>query len=316
MKYNMADCVKRLQLSSFAFTLLIAVASISRPVSAEQERSAEDEAYRFKLVKGAGVSVCDAYLERLNNTDYNFPPYCDRPESETVPGFTELNRVPLSAEEVQVLLPRVQGFMWNRNQDTRDLGNAAKAMLGMPLSQEDLSTVKGNLARGLKVWRYDPAIDIDNDGTSDNIIVWHGYGASGYTGRCGQGSPYDKGHDTPLRQAQLPYVLTSDNEHIDVFKTMRVFGHPSGGYRFSTKDGRTALSENFRPIGPTIGIFQHQDLYYFDTFFDQWGDFQNQRGKREDIHNTLAVFLRKEGKTQQICEYQMTDIENIATRKN
>jgi hypothetical protein len=30
----------------------------------------------------------------------------------------------------------------------------------------------------------------------------------------------------------------------------------------------------------------------FDTFFDSWGDFQNQRGKSADIANTLAVFLR------------------------
>ncbi|HVK54291.1 MAG TPA: hypothetical protein VM532_04590 [Burkholderiales bacterium] len=308
--------MKRLPLSYFAFTLLIAVASISRPVSAEQERSAEDEAYRFKLVKGAGVSVCDAYLERLNIMDYSSPPYCDRPESEDVPGFTELNRVPLSVEDVQILLPRIQGFTQHRNQDFYDFAKVAKESRGMRPSQNDLLNVKDSLGRDLKGWRYDPVIDIDNDGAPDNIIVWHGFGASGYTGRCGQGSPYDKGHDTLLRQAQLPYVLTRDNEHIDVFKTMTIFGHPSGGYRFSIQDGRKILAEKFRPIGLTMGIFKYQDLYYFDTFFDQWGDFQDQRGKQADIHNTLAVFLRKEGKTQQICEYQMTGIENITRRKN
>ena len=45
----------------------------------------------------------------------------------------------------------------------------------------------------------------------------------------------------------------------------------------------------------------------FDTFFDSWGDFQNQPGKSADRANTLAVFLLQEGRTQQVCEYLMTE---------
>ena len=48
----------------------------------------------------------------------------------------------------------------------------------------------------------------------------------------------------------------------------------------------------------------------FDTFFDSWGDFQNQRGKSADIANTLVVFLRQESRTQQVCEYLMTEGDN------
>jgi hypothetical protein len=312
----MEDCVKHLQLSYVVFTLLIA-ASVSPSISAQQAGSADETIYRFKLTKGAGAQVCDAYLERLNTTQYKSPPYCDRPENDTVPGFTKLNRAPLAAEEVQVLFPRIQGFTWNRNQDSHDLGNAAKVLLGMPLPQDDLSTVKGNLAWGLKVWRYDPAIDIDNDNVPDNIIVWHGIGASNSSGVCGGGDASYKGpEEVKLHQAQIAYLLTRSNDRIDVFNTMTIFGHPSGSYVLSTKGGRGTPSSRFRPIGPSIGIFKYEDLYYFDTFFDSSGDFENKRKKQVGLNNTLAVFLRNERKTQQLCEYQMTEIDNTTKRKN
>jgi hypothetical protein len=48
----------------------------------------------------------------------------------------------------------------------------------------------------------------------------------------------------------------------------------------------------------------------FDTFFDSWGDFQNQHRKSAGLANTLVVFLRQEGRTQQVCEYLMTEGDN------
>jgi hypothetical protein len=263
-------------------------------------------AYRFDLVQGQGVAVCEAYLARLNMTDYQDPPYCDRLENDVIPGFTRRHRVPLPAEAVQVLLPRVRGFTDDKNQDLYDIENARRQRDGLPLSQP-LSDVKTYLGRDIKVWRYDPPVDIDNDGMPDNVVVWHGFGASSGTGRCGQESPYDKGRQVTLRQTQIAYVLTANNDRIDVFQTMTIFGHPSGGYRIPDKTGRGTFSSKFRPVGRSIGIFQYQDRYYFDTFFDSWGDFQNRRGKSADIPNTLAVFLRHAGKTQQVCEYLMTE---------
>lgn len=64
-----------------------------------------------------------------------------------------------------------------------------------------------------------------------------------------------------------------------------------------------------------MGIFKYQDLYYFDTFFDGWGDFEGKRrtegtrNKSREIANTLGVFLHKSGKTKRVCEYLMTDNE-------
>lgn len=211
-------------------------------------------AYRFDLVQGQGVAVCEAYLARLNMTDYQDPPYCDRLEHDVIPGFVHLHRVPLSAEAVQELLPRVKGFTDHKNQDWQDLENARRQRGGLPFSQP-LSDVKNYLGRDIKVWRYDPPVDIDNDGVLDNVIVWHGFGASGHTGRCGQESPYDKGRQVTLRQTQIAYVLTPNNDRIDVFQTMTIFGHPSGGYRIPDQSGRETVTSDFRPVGPSIAPF-------------------------------------------------------------
>ena len=56
-----------------------------------------------------------------------------------------------------------------------------------------------------------------------------------------------------------------------------------------------------------MSVFKYQDIFYFDTFFDGWGDFECKRQKDKNIGNTLGVFLQKDGKTKQVCEYLMTD---------
>jgi hypothetical protein len=288
---------------AYCSTCLILSSFVIPRTSAAQTSTQLSPAYRFHLAKGQGVAVCEAYLERLNTTNYQDPPYCDRPENDAIAGFARLNRVPLSAETVQALLPRVQGFTEQSNQDLGEIINAGRQRDGLPFSQP-LSDVKNHLGRDIKVWQYDPPVDIDNDGVPDNVVVWHGFGASGGTGRCGRENPYGKWRE---RQSQIAYVLTTNNERIDVFKTITIFGHPSGGYRIPDESGRGTPISAFRPVGREIGIFKYQDRYYFDTFFDSWGDFQNQRGKSADIFNTLAVFLRQGGKTQQVCEYLMTE---------
>jgi hypothetical protein len=86
-------------------------------------------------------------------TDYQDPPYCDRPENDVIPGFVHLQRVSLSAEAVQELLPRVKGFTDDKNQDWRNFENARRHRTGLPL-QQLLSDVKTYLGRDIKVWRY------------------------------------------------------------------------------------------------------------------------------------------------------------------
>lgn len=47
----------------------------------------------FLLTKGHQLPVCEAYLQRLNQTEFHGPAYCGRPEDDQVPGFVRLVRV-------------------------------------------------------------------------------------------------------------------------------------------------------------------------------------------------------------------------------
>lgn len=295
----------------------------SNKQNAEGNISINGQKYHFRMTKGAGVPVCDAYLERLNTTEYEKPPYCDRPESEAIQGFAKLNRVPLSPGDVRDLYPIVGDFIASANQKNLDWTDMKLQQQLTETGRDKLSdasakSLQMDLDAGwAKMWRYEPPIDIDNDGVPDNVEVWQGLPLRGGVGgtQCG-GYMYKFPNDPPLRQPQVAFVVTGNNDRLDVIKTEKIFAHPKGGYRFfSTAEQKWKISDDFRPIGDSMGIFKYQDMYYFDTFFDGWGDFENKRRivytrrKNKQIVNTLAVFLHKDGKTRQVCEYLMTDNE-------
>jgi len=319
-----ADCLKRSYKSRL--TKLSPAASANQLSTTPPWPAMADEnpPQQFQLMKGADIPVCEDYLKRLNQMEFDDPlddpPYCDRPESTAVEGFSLLNRVFLSAEEVYALTPRVSGFSRSKNQDYYDQQNQMGKKFGWPPQElMSLNSIKGDIGREIKVWRYAPPIDIDNDGTPDPLIVWHGLGAGHSSGRCG-GRDYREGI-IRQRQTQIAYLMDPAMQRIDEARTQTIFGHPLGGYLVTYKDPNTGhrvteYSENFRPIGLTVGIFSYQGEAYFDTFFDEWGDFKGKRRTRPEIQDTLGVFLRKGAVTQQICEYLWNDPEKTQTKIN
>lgn len=280
--------------------------------------------YRFKLTKGKGIPVCDAYLKRLNTTEYDSPPYCGRPENDSVKDFALLHRVPLSPADVHDLYPIVWNFMLSANRKNldwsdinlqRQLTQTGQGRLIGP--GEKLIQMEFDGGRA-KIWRYDSPIDIDNDGVPDNVEVWEGGALSTGVGGAHCGEDFTPQiSTTSLRQPQIAFVISGNNDRLDVLKTEQIFAHPNGGYRLYNKvEQKWVVGSRFRPIGNSIGIFKYQDLYYFDTFFDSWGDFDGNRQKDINIGNTLGVFLRKDGKTRQVCEYLMKDDQTQSERGN
>lgn len=67
--------------------------------------------YEFTLQKGQGVPVCEAYVLRLRATRFARPPYCDRPENDSVPGFAKLARVPLTRTEIENVFASAEGLL-------------------------------------------------------------------------------------------------------------------------------------------------------------------------------------------------------------
>ena len=288
--------------------------------AADEGSQSAGERYHFRLTKGSGTAVCEAYLKRLNITEFEKPPYCDRPENDSIPGFTRLNRVSMSPSDVRDLYPIVWRFLslanrkgidWASMDYQRELARSGQ----FKMTPETLEALNIDWSHGWgKVWRYDPPVDIDNDGVLDNIEIWEGSALpTGVGGRkCGDDGYPITHYGTLIRQPQIAFVIAGDNEWLDVPKTIAVFRHPEVGYPIRL-NSKWILSEDFRPIGRSIGIFEFEGVYYFDTFFDGWGDFDGKRRtvytrhKDENIVNTLAVFLHKDGKTRQVCEYQMTN---------
>jgi hypothetical protein len=253
------------------------------------------QTYHFTLIQGKGSAVCEAYLTRLNSTDYTTPPYCDIPEATSVPGFSPLRRVPLTAEEIALIRPGVTAFdvAWNKGSKVYDEGVAMWQSRYGNSPDVRRHGAEELIQGGWKIWRYDPPVDIDNDGETDNVLVWQ-------AGQCGHPIQTQL-FQTDGRKPTLGYILASGNDRLDIPRTNEIFGHhPVGG-------------NEFRPIGPTIGIFKYQQLYYIDTFlFDgpvnQWGFLPYSYSESEEI-NTLAVFLRQHGKTRRVCTYHMTETD-------
>ena len=244
-------------------------------------------AYHFRVMKGRGVAVCDAFLKRLNLAHYQTPPQCGIPESHSIPGFSELHKVPLSRNEAAQLWPHVFYFTLDQHQ----FGH---------MKSEELSSDIGFLDNGMWAWRYDPPISLNNSGAPDNVLMWQGVSTLA-SGQCGD-QVFLAGKLTLNTPPRYGYVLTPDSQQIDEQKTKELFGHPGA------PPGTPSVPATYEPLGPFEDIFEYQGQYFLDTFYVQgWGDIDGQRTDDPAIDKVLAVFLRaKGGVTQQVCEYRMT----------
>ena len=259
---------------------------------------------KFWLTYGEGVKVCEAYLDRLNHSSYEYHPRCDRPEEAGGSGFQALNRVKLGAEEIQPFWASVRSFIMNGDPDLWKRADASDRKLGRKPAYGDrenqLRVVREEMSQ-LSVFRFEPPIDIDNDGLADPIIIWR-------SGSCRRFGPVDEMH----YWESIAIVLNSAGNGPDVERTRQLFGHPSGAYKIAGHP-----RDEFRPIGKRLGIFNVEGTYYMDTFFDDWGDFHDGRRNAPElshsnparhsddpeIANRLGVFLRRNAETSQMCEY-------------
>jgi hypothetical protein len=247
---------------------------------------ARDQRFSFALKNGHGLPVCEAYLQRLNTAVYDLPPYCDRPESEVVPGFKLLKRMPLEPDEVVSMSGSLHKRWVQPNPHLSGSWAASADWVGGEI----------------KAWRYASTIDLSNDGEPQQVLVWQGYGLSGGL-LCGRKW---NNNSWGYRPRQLPLVLQADNRYINERKTAVIFGgrgHPNWVAHSPWVPPDSAFP--FRPLGRSIGIFEYRGVVYFDTFFDLTGDDLGRRAGQAKLANTLGVFLRKQGKTSEICEYDM-----------
>ncbi len=276
--------------------LACALLACSTQCAVSNDREEPATAFQeFSLRKGKGVEVCEAYLGWLNRATYTKPPYCGRPEPLGVEGFETLHRVPLADDEVMQWLTKVWDFSNSNDQDRTAKLNEERRARG--LAQEEpmmqLDGIRSALKSGeIVVWRYDP-VDIDNDGVSDVLLFWQGFGASPGTFQCGAYYGRDKYR---RRQQQLLLVVDGGAIRIDEERTRQLFEHPKSRGR--------PRAERFQPMGDYMGIVGFRGRYYFDAFLNPaLGDAGGARKNEPELANTLGLFEQSAGETRQACEF-------------
>jgi hypothetical protein len=289
-------------------SLLLLLLSPLAPAGGTENPLAAFAPNPFTLTKGKGVEVCDAYLERINTARFESTPLCGRPENAAISGFSRLNRVPMSDEKLYTVITNLLDFAMHGDALRTEKERVSllsscdtpqkKKLCDYFRSEKAKAEAKGEQWReawslqglrtdsGRVAWTYEPAIDIDNDGAADPLLLFR-------DGPCG-GLNWRNVTDVSPTYA---YIMSPDYRHIDEKRTALIFGHP-----FPKWPG--ANSDRFRFIGTEVGIFEYNGTYYFDTFFTSWSDFENKRQLAKALAATLGVFERRGNKTRQVCEYR------------
>lgn len=274
----------------------------------------------FTLTVGANRPVCEAYLQRLNQTEFYRPAYCGRPENDSVPGFAILSRVLLTPHEWKGLAGWVLAItkpLWFLEPSQWESMNRAHGVISeLPTSRDFTAGLRTMDANARSSWRYQEPIDINNNGTPNQVLIWRRDNSE----RPNCGSPSPGAVPVSERTGTIAFVLAPDGITIDQLKTIEVFGHPDGGvrtpYPFKSANGKSDFLRSFKPIGRSYGVFEFRHEYYFDTFFDsdeagdqnpnRPSDFHDNRKNGPSLKNTLAVFQRRNAVKKQVCEYSVS----------
>ena len=240
--------------------------------------------YIATLGKGNGIPVCEAYLQRLNQTRYELPPFCGRPESTIVPGFAHLDRVRWSTKDTARLFVEANNFI----NDQPSYGGAP-----LPFSP----------SAKLASYGFRALLAIENDGIPQNVVLWNLDNLDHPACNSTFGPiPF------PHRSFQVALILSNDGRKIESARTNEVFGQPPAGTPLPGDAEQHMNHEGYAHLGNTYGVFEYRGVFYFDTFFDNGPHALEHivnEGEPDILENTLGVFLRRGHRTAEICEYRV-----------
>lgn len=250
---------------------------------------------RFRLSSGNGIPVCEAYLQRLNQTVFHQRPACGRPENDQIPGFARLHRVPLSPETISALAIHAEWFVFTGEENSRLLQQAITEHVALLGAVNKFSTV---------AWTYDRALDLTNDDRPVHIVIWGGQPLPGGdpAPACGLDSQDGRGRETgEQRRAQIALILDRTGKGIDAEATTKRFA--LSATEAPRRDFETWV---YKPREPYIGIFSYRGVYYTDTFYDPGvHDRDIPRGPYFLPSTHLAVNRRVGADVQTMCTYEL-----------
>jgi hypothetical protein len=268
---------------------------IAQVTFADAPLAPTDDSKHFALRKGEGIAVCAAYLKLLNSTTFDRTPFCGRPEEGPVNGFTPLERRYLNADEILVIYKNVLEFMTHNDQlhAEKFFNPYIGSWEQNPITISEIQTF---LTRNwMRVWTYARPLDIENNGSPVNLLIWQGYGATDTGSVCGGGQDDDHPWDFQYTD-QRAFVLASDARSIDEIKTREIFGriaNPATSASPHVRKGDQTVRPGFRPVADTIGVFKYDGRYYIQV--------ENKPPSAGDGLPPIRVMLREHTRTSEIC---------------
>lgn len=230
----------------------------------------------FELIKGHGTDVCEAYLQRLNTTEYlNNDPAQGRVSEPPQEGFADLKPVPLTAEEIQRLYLKILSF--NRYQD-QDLIDRFKQQnqgryMGEPPDDKLPELIKKYMEEDQKTpfVRFQIPLDMNNDGVAN---------------------------DTVIQNNNSAYFVDPGLNRIDEQRMKALFG------------GQEILDwpnvPQFPPLVTPLHVFNYKGKYYFDGISEMGFVMRTNLSPMLmlDKPQIWRVFLHQDYKTQELCRYK------------
>lgn len=240
--------------------------------------------------------VCDAVLQRLNSAPPHAGATCLFEAMDQAPTFVTPKPETVSVEEVERVFTQIEGFelamdpLHTMRKRIGRLRYCINPKSDACLQAQDAIRSEGPFIRekamrgtsGLKVQKFTPEIDVDNDGVPDPLIV------------------VTRSYMPPLeiRPSIAVFVFDPIYKYLDTARTELLFQE-----RLKVDDPRRALkSPSFRSIGPQIVFWEYQDIMY--TLVCGYGDAiaPTARLARED--RLVALVLRLDDRAQSpLCEF-------------
>lgn len=253
------------------------------------------------------LGVCDAYQQLLKQTKFQRTPFCGRPSDGDVPGFTPLKRDYWDVEKVWPIFTHVYEFMLFDDQfhvqtfASRNPADPNKPHVSAyPITKDGMASFLQ--MNWMKVWNYAQPIDVENNGSPLNVLVWQGYGVvNQYAQTCGV--VYDGHPWSDQYVAQQTFIISPDGKTIDEQRTRALFGAPeeSSPARATRKPSNDPFlppgATPFEPLADSIGIFEYHGRVYIET---------ENRPKTEDAPlSPVVIYMRERGHTSQVCSIHL-----------
>lgn len=250
---------------------------------------------RYELLEGKGVEVCEAYQENLNSFKPTLPMVCQRSVNPQLKNFSKPDWQRIDA--TTGVIEKIDEFLWKRDANPIYYVSYFMSPANWRGTREQYAKAKQGYLAGRSgrfvIGHLVGEIDIDNDGTLDDVYLDRACGAFG----------------------ALLLVLNSDRTDIDRAKTALVMRHPSRAKQGLRELRPLAPGEVAMPQMKNSGytmvedalhwafydVFRYKDKNYFDVWWNKHPDFV---GKPAHDVGRLRVYLTESRRVRETCSYR------------